>query len=191
MGHALLKFDSLACRRSGHLVFENLSADVCAGEALIVTGRNGSGKSSLLRLLANLNVPAAGSIMRSAEHNYLGHDTALKTGFTVTEELSFWCKLKGDITQMGYAIEAMALTALCDTPCRLLSSGQRRRTALARILCSGVPVWLLDEPTVGLDTDSLGLLRIALAQHLSGGGAVIAATHVDLDLPNQKTLVLA
>lgn len=191
MGHALLKFDSLACRRSGHLVFENLSAEVCAGEALIVTGRNGSGKSSLLRLLANLNVPAAGSIMRHAEHNYLGHDTALKTAFTVAQELSFWCKLKGDITQMAYAIEAMALTALRDTPCRLLSSGQRRRTALARMLCCGVPLWLLDEPTVGLDAESQNLLQIALMQHLAGGGAVIVATHVDLDLPHQKTLVLA
>jgi heme exporter protein A len=191
VGHALLKFDSLACRRSGHLVFENLSADVCAGEALIITGRNGAGKSSLLRLLANLNVPAAGSITRHAEHNYLGHDTALKTSFTVAQELRFWCKLKGDITQMAYAIEAMALTSLSDTPCRLLSSGQRRRTALARMLCCGVPLWLLDEPTVGLDTDSQRLLRAALMQHMAGGGAVIAATHVDLDLPHQKTLVLA
>ncbi len=191
MEHALLKFDSLACRRSGHLVFEKLSGEVRAGEALIVMGRNGSGKSSLLRLLANLNVPASGQITRGAEHNYLGHDTALKTGFTVAQELTFWCKLKGDITQMAYAIEAMALTALSDTPCRLLSSGQRRRTALARMLCCGVPLWLLDEPTVGLDADSQNLLRIALMLHLAAGGAIIAATHVDLELPNQKMLVLA
>ncbi len=191
MGYALLRFDNLACRRSGYLVFENLSAEVCAGEALIVTGRNGSGKSSLLRLLANLNVSAGGNITRTAEHNYLGHETALKLPFTVAQELAFWCKLKGDITQMAYAIEAMALTALRDTPCRLLSSGQRRRAALSRILCCGVPLWLLDEPTVGLDSDSQQLLRAALARHLSGGGAVIAATHVDLDLPNQKILVLA
>jgi heme exporter protein A len=187
----LLRFDTLACQRGGRLIFEHLSAHVAPGTALLVRGANGSGKSSLLRLLANLNVPAAGSITRHADHNYLGHDSALKLAFTVAQELSFWCKLKGDISQMDAAIEAMALRDLQHTPCRLLSSGQRRRTALARMICSGVPLWLLDEPTVGLDEPSIALLVQALTSHLENGGGIVVATHQDLPLPNAQTLVLA
>jgi heme exporter protein A len=187
----LLAFDTLACQRGGRLIFENLSSSVAPGAALLVRGANGSGKSSLLRLLANLNVPAAGHITRRAEHNYLGHDSALKLVFTVAQELTFWCKLKGDISQLEAALDAMALQDLRDTPCRLLSSGQRRRTALARMICSGVPLWLLDEPTVGLDQPSVGLLLRALTKHLDTGGGIIAATHEDLPLPRSHTLVLA
>jgi heme exporter protein A len=186
----LLSFDTLACRRGGRLVFEGLSGSVAAGEALILTGPNGSGKSSLLRLLANLNVAAAGHIKRQSDYNYLGHDVALKLEFTVAQELTFWCKLKGELSQLDAAISAMALTDLRNTPCRLLSSGQRRRAALARIVCSGSPLWLLDEPAVGLDAASLHLLQQALRQQMAGGGAIIAATHVDLQLPGQRILEL-
>jgi heme exporter protein A len=187
----LLAFDTLACWRGGRLIFENISNSVAPGAALLVRGANGSGKSSLLRLLANLNVPAAGSITRLADHNYLGHDNALKLAFTVAQELTFWCKLKGDSSQMDAAIDAMALQDLRDTPCRLLSSGQRRRAALARMMCSGAPLWLLDEPTVGLDQQSEALLIRALTKHLDNGGGIVAATHNDLLLPNSDTLVLA
>jgi heme exporter protein A len=187
----LLRFENLACRRGGRLVFEGLCGAVAPGEALLLTGPNGSGKSSALRLLANLNTPAAGSITRTAEHGFLGHDAALKLQHSVEEELLFWCRLKGDLSQMEAALAAMNLTELRRTPCRLLSSGQRRRTALARILCCGVPLWLLDEPTVGLDAASQALLTQALNAHLARGGGIIAATHDPLHLQNTRSLVLS
>ncbi len=191
MNNLLLRFDTLACRRGGRLVFENLSGQVAPGEALLLTGANGSGKSSLLRLLANLNPPAAGAITRSADHAFMGHDVALKLQQSVFENLRFWCKLKGDISQMEAAIGAMALADLRSVPCRLLSSGQRRRAALARIICSGVPLWLLDEPTVGLDAASNALLTAALNQHLARGGGLVVATHEPLQLNTIRTLVLS
>jgi heme exporter protein A len=187
----LLKFKDLTCRRGGRIIFEGVCGQLLRGEVLILTGPNGSGKSSLLRLLAGLNEPAAGSINKQAEHAFMGHDVALKLPFTVRQELAFWCHLKGDFTRIDMAIDAMALTTLRDTPCRLLSSGQRRRVALARILCSGAMLWLLDEPTVGLDAASQSLLTRAVSQHLANGGGAVIATHVDMQLQAPiKTLVL-
>jgi heme exporter protein A len=187
----LLRFENLACQRGGHLIFEGLSADVAPGTALMLRGPNGSGKSSLLRLLADLHTPAAGTIIRAADHAFLGHDAALKLSHSVLQELTFWCRLKGDIAQMPAAIDAMGLTALQHLTCRLLSAGQRRRAAIARVLCSGAPLWLLDEPTVGLDSAAQLLLQQALEHHLASGGALVVATHVDLQLSATQQLVLA
>jgi heme exporter protein A len=187
---ALLQFDKLVCTRGGRSIFAPVSGSVAPGEALLVSGANGSGKSSLLRLIAGLNIPSSGMLKHAGDYAFMGHDTALKSAFTVQEELFFWCNLKGAPDKIESALSAMALTDLRSAPCRLLSSGQKRRTALARILCSGAPLWILDEPTVGLDSASRALLEAALAHHRSGGGGLVIASHDELHLPGAKALRL-
>ena len=193
----------LACRRSERLVFTGLDFAVDAGEALLLTGPNGSGKSSLLRVLAGLIKPYIGRL----EHNeaplgddpvrhreliaYLGHQDAIKPMLTIAESVQFWAGMRGHARRVDAALAAMDLTALRDVAGRFLSSGQRRRTALARIVASGAPIWLLDEPTVGLDIRSIAGLESALADHRASGGIVIAATHAPIALPGAATLDLA
>jgi heme exporter protein A len=193
----------LACRRSERLVFTGLDFAVEAGGALLLTGPNGSGKSSLLRVLAGLIKPYIGRL----EHNgtplsddpvrhreliaYLGHQDAIKPMLTVAESVQFWAGMRGHAQRAEAALAAMDLTALGDLAGRFLSSGQRRRTALARVIASGAPIWLLDEPTVGLDTRSIAGLESALAEHRASGGMVIAATHAPIALPGAATLDLA
>ncbi|QMW22910.1 heme ABC exporter ATP-binding protein CcmA [Sandaracinobacteroides saxicola] len=188
---SVLDVTTLACVRSGRLLFENLSFTVPRGGALIVTGPNGAGKSSLLRLLAGLLEPAAGTIHRPDRLAYLGHDSALKPDRTLAGELAFWAALDGaDTATRNSAASAMALDGLLDLPVRLLSAGQKRRAALARTLAAGATLWLLDEPTVGLDAAACERLATAIAGHRERGGAVVAATHVDLGLAHAATLPL-
>jgi heme exporter protein A len=189
----------LACRRSQRLVFAGLDFRLPPGGALLLTGPNGSGKSSLLRLMAGLIRPFAGRLgwgdrpvsddptQHRASVSYLGHLDALKPVLTVAENLRFW----GGGAAREAAISMMALDRLTETPARFLSSGQRRRTALARVIASGAPLWLLDEPTVGLDSASVAGLESALARHLASGGMVAAATHAPIALPGAAALDLA
>jgi heme exporter protein A len=193
----------LACRRSERLVFTGLDFAVEAGGALLLTGPNGSGKSSLLRVMAGLIKPYIGRL----EHNgtplrddpvrhreliaYLGHQDAIKPMLTVTESVCFWAGMRGQAVRAETALAAMDLTALGDLAGRFLSSGQRRRTALARVIAGGTPIWLLDEPTVGLDIRSIAGLESAMAEHRASGGMVIAATHAPIALPESATLDLA
>jgi heme exporter protein A len=122
---------------------------------------------------------------------YGGHQDSVKAVLTVGEDTRFWAGLHGQAGKAQAAIDAMGLAVLAETPGRFLSSGQRRRTALARVIASGAAVWLLDEPTVGLDAKSIAALEAALAAHRSGGGIVVAATHTPIDLPGAGTLDLA
>jgi heme exporter protein A len=180
----------LACRRGDRLLFEGLSFRVDPGSALHLEGRNGSGKSSLLRLLAGLLAPAGGSIAGGGARGFLGHDAALKPRMRLGDELAYWARIDGTTAQLPAAMAAMNVTALADVPCRHLSSGQRRRAGLARVLASGADLWLLDEPTAGLDTASAELLAGAMAAHLASGGMIIAAVHGDIGLADPKRVQL-
>jgi heme exporter protein A len=187
--------EALTCLRGERLVFEKLSFRARPGEALLLTGPNGSGKSSLLRLMAGLLPPAAGRLLwgedaiaddpeaHRARLHYVGHLDALKPALTVAENLSFYAALRGvpaDDAALEHAMEAFRIDRLADTPARFLSQGQRRRTALARLLAAPAPLWLLDEPTLALDDAALAALAAVLISHLAAGGHVIAATHASI-----------
>lgn len=195
-----LRATGLAAFRGERLVFADVDLTVAAGEALILTGPNGSGKSTLMRVIAGLKRPEAGTVFWAgtpiaedfAAHArrvaYVGHLDAIKPGLTTRENLTFAAKSGGgDIDQ---ALDAFELAAYAPLPARMLSAGQRRRLALSRLLLAQAPLWLLDEPTVGLDASSLDLLGNIFAQHRRRGGMIIAATHVPLPLPVAKSLDL-
>jgi heme exporter protein A len=185
-----LVIDNLACRRGQRLLFEALSARVEAGGALLLVGPNGSGKSSLLRLLAGLLPAAGGSVQFAGRRAWLGHDVALKPRQSLAAELDYWARLDGGLSRLPAALAAMNLAGLADVPCRMLSSGQKRRAGLARVMASGAPLWLLDEPTAGLDTASAALLADAMAAHRAAGGLVVAAVHGDIGLADAQTVRL-
>ena len=199
-----LKAEGVAITRGGRPVLSDLSFHVCAGEALVVTGPNGSGKSSLLRAVAGLIAPAAGRIyleggaLRDAVH-LVGHNNALKAQLSVLENALFWARWQGGAdsdgeadaeTRAENALEAVGLLGLADTPGAYLSQGQRRRLALARLVASPRPVWLLDEPVAGLDAASRDLFAASMARHLGGGGLIMAATHDPLGLNRPRELSL-
>jgi heme exporter protein A len=191
---------NLTCRRGARVLFSDLSFAVAAGEALTVTGRNGSGKSSLLRLIAGLLHPEAGRIaldegdpeLSIAEQtHYLGHQDALKPSLTVAENLGFWRTYLGppDIPPEE-ALEWVGLADLADLPAAYLSAGQKRRLSLARLLSVYRPLWLLDEPTAALDAE--GQLRLAdlMQLHLTRGGMILAAAHGPIGLAVTQELQL-
>jgi heme exporter protein A len=181
----------LACRRSGRLIFSHLSFGLGPGEALVVTGRNGAGKSSLLSILAGRLRPEHGSVAvegmgeRTLPEclHLVGHRDALKTALTAEENLAFAQGLMGDpALPPREALERVGLSHAATLPVAYLSAGQRRRVALARLLVARRPLWLLDEPTSALDTASQQTLLTLMKEHLAGQGLIIAATHQDLGL---------
>ena len=185
----------LVCERGGRVVFEDVGFTLAPGDALQVEGPNGAGKSSLLRLLAGLLTPAAGTIANPFAAAFAGHEVALKPGSTLAGELGHWARLDGvrpaeALGTIAAALAAFDLAPLAGLPCGILSSGQRRRASLARAMASGAPLWLLDEPGVGLDTASLALLAKAIAAHRMGGGIVVAATHADIGVEAPRVLRL-
>ncbi len=190
----MLIAENLACLRGERAVFAGLSFTLAPGEALLLTGANGAGKSTLLRLLAGLLRPAEGSLRRPTLLRYLGHDDGLKPAFTATENLAFHAQLIGaPTTAIARALDALDLTPLARLPARVLSSGQKRRLALARLALDepgAAPLWLLDEPTTGLDAAAVARLGPLLATHRNAGGMVIAATHIPLPLDAVKELGL-
>jgi heme exporter protein A len=191
-GASLLQGTGLAAFRGERLVFRDLDFAVPSGGALLLTGPNGSGKSTVLRLLAGLLRPAAGWLtwdgadamadvpMHARRVAYVGHQDAVKPGLTTAENLDFAARLGGAL--VSEALAAMGLQELADLPARMLSAGQRRRLALARLALTRAPLWLLDEPTLGLDTASVARVGDMLGGHLGGGGIVVAATHLPLPL---------
>jgi heme exporter protein A len=197
----VLAAEDMAVFRGERLVFQDLSLRVAPGGALVLAGPNGSGKSTLLRLLAGLVRPAAGRLLWNgedaladpAEHGrrvaYLGHQDAVKPGLTVTENVRFSAAVSG--RPILAALRAVGLDHLADLPARMLSAGQKRRLALSRLLLSAARLWLLDEPTLGLDAASIERFGLLLAQHRTGGGMVVAATHVPLPLPGAADLRLS
>jgi heme exporter protein A len=184
--------EDLSGERSGRPVFSDVDFSLGEGDALIVTGPNGSGKSTLLRVVAGL-LPAAGGTVRlegggerfptvaSAAH-YLGHLNAMKPTLTVTENLAFWRDFCGGDVSVAAALETVGLAAIGHLPFGYLSTGQKRRAAIARLLVSRRPLWLLDEPSAGLDAESERQFSVLMAEHLAGGGMLIAATHLPLGI---------
>jgi heme exporter protein A len=171
---ALLRFEKVACARGGRLLFEALDLALEPGEALHVIGPNGSGKSSLIRLAAGLLQPAAGRIDRDGPLALADEHLALDRELSLERALRFW---GGDV---GQGMEALGIEQLARVPVRLLSTGQARKARLARVLSSGAPLWLLDEPLNGLDADGARRLASALSDHRASGGAVVAASHQPL-----------
>jgi len=169
----LLRFESVACRRGGRQLFEALNLALGPGEALHVTGPNGSGKSSLIRIAAGLLRPECGTV-ESSSAALANDDPALDRELPLGSALAFW---GGDVDA---GLEALRLAELRHVQVRLLSSGQRKRATLARVAASGAPLWLLDEPLNGLDSEGAQLLNALLENHRSAGGAILAASHVEL-----------
>lgn len=187
----LLGFDDVACVRGGRLLAEGLTLALAAGGALAVTGPNGAGKSSLLRVAAGLLSPAAGRVERPARAALLAEAAALDGERPVEDALGFWAAIDGvPAARVREALAAVGLSALAPVPVRLLSTGQRRRVAMARVVASGAPLWLLDEPANGLDRAAVAGLEGLIAEHRAGGGAVMVATHLPLALPGAATLAL-
>lgn len=186
----------LASLRGDRAVFVGLSFALAPSAALLLTGANGAGKSTLLRILSGLLRPAEGAVLWRGEDiaddlpaharrlRYLAHLDALKPALSVAENLAFFAALNGGA--VGPALEAVGLGDLAELPARVLSSGQKRRLALARLALAPAALWLLDEPTTGLDTASVERLGRMLATHRAGGGIVIAATHLPLPLPGAQ-----
>jgi heme exporter protein A len=188
---ALLTLDDAACLRGDRLLFTGLSFTLAPGEALWLRGPNGVGKSSLLRLIAGLLDPASGRVTRPAVLALADERVALDAELPLARALAFWTPLDGaDPAAVPNAMAAMALTSLASVPVAMLSTGQRKRAALARTIASGAQLWLLDEPGNGLDQASLDRLRTAIAAHRAHGGALVFASHFDLLLPDQRQLDL-
>jgi heme exporter protein A len=189
--------ENLACRRSGRLVFEGLSFTLADTEAMLVTGRNGAGKSSLLAMLAGRLRPAAGAIRAEGipdeeiapRMHLVGHRDALKSALSAEENLAFGRDVLGDGTlSPREALDAVGLAHAAALPVAYLSAGQRRRVALARLLVAHRPLWLLDEPTSALDAAAQDTLLHLMTAHLAGGGLIIAATHAPLPIGGAKEL---
>jgi len=190
--------ENLACERGGRIVFSGLNFSLSAGEALVVTGRNGAGKSSLLRIIAGLLRIAGGKLDLaggadetpiSEQSHYLGHHDAVKPSLSVGENLQFWADFLGAAkTPIGPALEAVELAQLADLPAAYLSAGQRRRLSIARLVAVKRPIWLLDEPTSALDRPSQGRLAELMRDHLATGGMIVAATHGPIGLERPREL---
>ena len=192
-----LTAEKLTVQRGSRRLVEGLSFTVKAGQALALEGANGAGKTSLLRLIAGFLPAAAGTVTltegameisepeeRGKFVGWLGHHDALKASFTVSEQLAFFGKLYDRDGDVRALLDQVGLARQAELPCRYLSAGQRRRLALARLLLTQRPLWLLDEPFAALDVDGKGLVARLIALHCGQGGIVLAATHEPLGLGN-------
>jgi heme exporter protein A len=194
----------LGCIRGDRPIFAGLDVALNAGGALVLAGPNGSGKSSLLRVLAGFVQPAAGAVRwrghdiaeapeaHAARLHYLAPYNAVKPALSVRENLATWANLRGaGEAHVDTALATFGLADLAHVPGRLLSTGQARRLALARLLAAPAPLWLLDEPAVALDADGCATLARVIGGHCAAGGIVVVATHQDLGLPDAVRLNVA
>lgn len=193
----MLEVRDLECVRGDHSLFTGLSFRVDRSELLHVRGPNGSGKTTLLRTLCGLSSPGQGEILWRGENirrlgedyyrdlTYLGHHNGIKEELTALENLRIACRLAGIPVNEDALLDALQRIGLAgreDLPAKVLSQGQKRRVALARLLLSTMTLWVLDEPYTALDVAAIGVLRRVIAEHLSEGGAVILTTHQDVEI---------
>lgn len=206
MTAAAYQLEDLACRRGGRVLFAGVDLALAPGDAALVVGRNGSGKSSLLRVLTGLIPAFAGRIVWRGEDvraepeayraamRYVGHADGLQTALSVIENLAYWARLGGADSGRSALLDGLAavgLEDLADLPARLLSAGQRRRLALARPIATSTEspgLWLLDEPTVALDAPSIERIETAIRDYREAGGIVVASTNAPLNLPDAQRL---
>jgi heme exporter protein A len=186
---ALLRFDGVACIRGDRLLFENLSLTLNRGDALWLRGPNGAGKSSLIRLAAGLLRPAAGTVERRERIALIDEAAALDAELPLRRALDFWARIDTvDGHTVDRAMDEMGLAPLSEVPVSMLSTGQRKRTAMVRVIASGAPIWLLDEPANGMDDAAQARLVAAITRHRANGGAVLLASHFTLGIPDLTEL---
>jgi len=188
---ARLAFDRVACLRGDRLLFEGLSFALEPGAAALLTGPNGAGKSSLMRIAAGLLPASAGTVERDGGTAFTGETAALDPRLPLADALGFWARIDGGSSEdVARALDRMAIANLALVPVRMLSTGQRKRAALARVIAGRAGLWLLDEPGNGLDTASIDRLAAAMAAHRAAGGIVVVATHQPLALPGAVEIPL-
>ncbi|NIJ37285.1 heme exporter protein A [Sphingopyxis panaciterrae] len=185
----LLRLTGVACIRGDRLLFEDLSLMLNRGDALWLRGPNGAGKSSLIRLAAGLLRPAAGMIERRERRALIDEAAALDPEMPLRRALDFWARIDTvDGHTVDRAMEEMALASLAEVPVAMLSTGQRKRAAMVRVIASGAPIWLLDEPANGMDDAAQARLAAAIAKHRANGGALLLASHFALGITDLAEL---
>lgn len=186
----LLSGTGLGAVRGERILFTGIDIGVHSSEAILLRGRNGSGKTTLLRQLAGLSEPQSGKIARTTPHHWIGHTNGLKPHETPRTHLAHWARVWGSDADIDAVLDRMAMKRPADVPARMLSAGQKRRTALGRLLLVGRPLWLLDEPFNALDTDGQSMLSEMVTTHRASGGAVIAALHGSAPFEASREVVL-
>lgn len=184
-----LAAENLACRRGERLLFRKFAFRLESGAACHVTGANGAGKTTLLRALAGLTTPYAGSVTRGGALGLLDERTGLDPDLPLGKALDFWERIDGCTRPEG-TITILGLAPLLEVPVRFLSTGQKKRAALAALLNRAVPIWLLDEPLSGLDTASQGLVSLLVREHCESGGIALIASHQPLDVPGMTSFAI-
>ncbi|GAM03239.1 heme ABC exporter ATP-binding protein CcmA [Novosphingobium sp. MBES04] len=192
MQEAKIAIRDLACRRGDRVLFRGLSLALNAGEALQVAGGNGIGKSSLLRIVAGLAPAFAGTVEREGAIGLVDERPALDTSHALGDALAFWARIDGTSENAAQAArDRLGLTDLLDVPVRYLSTGQKKRAALARLIGQAAPLWLLDEPLNGLDVHAVELTEAIVAEHCAGGGIALVASHQPFRVGGLQRLALA